>query len=84
MEVITMPKCKLNVTLDGDLIEYIKIYAEQQRTTVSEVLTQFILNLKRVKEKDPTEIILADNEFRETLMQTISSIQSGDAKWFKL
>jgi hypothetical protein len=78
-----MHKCKLNITLDGDLIEYIKIYAEQQRTTVSEVLTQFILNLKRVKEKDPTEIILADNEFKETLMQTISSIQSGDAKWFK-
>jgi hypothetical protein len=78
-----MPKCKLNITLDGDLIEYIKIYAEQQRTTVSEVFTQFILNLKRIKEKDPTEIILADNEFKETLMQTISSIKSGDAKWLK-
>lgn len=78
-----MPKCKLNITLDGDLIEYIKIYAEQQRTTVSEVFTQFILNLKRVKEKDPTEIILADNEFKETLMQTISGIQSGDTKWLK-
>ncbi|MCX5805348.1 MAG: DUF6364 family protein [Proteobacteria bacterium] len=78
-----MPKCKLNITIDGDLIEYIKIYAEQQRTTVSEVFTQFILNLKRVKEKDPTEIILADNEFKETLMQTIASIKSGDAKWLK-
>ncbi len=78
-----MPKGKLNITLDGDLIEYVKIYAEEQRTTVSEVFTQFVLNLKRVKEKDPTEIIFSDTEFKESLMQTISKIKAGDMKWFK-
>jgi len=78
-----MPKGKLNITLDGDLIEYVKIYAEQQRTTVSEVFTQFVLNLKRIKEQNPTEIIFSDPEFMESLMQTVSKIKTGDMKWFK-
>lgn len=83
MGVITVPKSKLNVTLDGDLIEYVKIYAEEQRTTVSEVFTQFVLNLKRVREKNPTEIILADPGFTESLLQTILKIKTGETKWFK-
>lgn len=82
-EVVITNKGKLNIMLDGDLIDYVKIYAEEQRTTVSEIFTQFILNLKRVKEKDPTEIILSDPEFKESLLQTISRIKAGDVKWFK-
>ncbi len=78
-----MPKGKLNVTLDGDLIAYVKVYAEEQRTTVSEVFTQFVLNLKRVKERDSTETILSDPDFAESFMKTISSIKSGEVKWFK-
>lgn len=46
-----MNKGKVNITLDRDLIEYIKAYTEEQRTTISEVFTQFILNLKRTKRK---------------------------------
>ncbi|MEW6089041.1 MAG: DUF6364 family protein [bacterium] len=34
-----MRKEKLNITLDRDLIEYAKIYAEQQRTSISEIFT---------------------------------------------
>lgn len=76
-----MNKGKVNITLDRDLIEYIKTYAEEQRTTISEVFTQFVLNLKRTKEKDPTEIIIADPDFRESLINTISRIRSGKMKW---
>ena len=78
-----MQKGKINITLDKDLIDYAKIYAEQQRTSVSEIFTQFILNLKRTKENDPTEVILADPDFKESLLETISSIKSGKVKWFK-
>lgn len=78
-----MLKSKINITMDRDLIEYIKSYAADQRTTVSEIYTQFVLNLKRAKEKDPTEIILADPDFKESLLQTISKIRSGDTRWFK-
>jgi len=78
-----MPKSKINITMDHDLVAYIKSYADEQRTSVSEVFTQFILNLKRAKTNDPTEIILADPDFRDSLMETISRIRSGKVKWHK-
>lgn len=77
-----MQKGKINITLDKDLIEYAKFYATEQRTSVSEIFTQFILNLKRTKENDPTDIIFADPDFKESLLQTISKIKSGKTKWF--
>jgi hypothetical protein len=78
-----MRKEKINITLDKDLIEYAKLYAEEQRTSVSEIFTQFLLNLKRAKEGDPTQIILADPDFRDSLLETISRIKSGKVKWSK-
>jgi hypothetical protein len=79
--MITMRKSKINITLDKDLIEYAKIYAEEQRTSVSEIFTQFILSLKRSKEGDPTEVILSDPDFKKSLLETISRIRSGKVKW---
>jgi hypothetical protein len=76
-----MAKGKINITMDQDLIEYAKIYASEQRTTVSEVFSQFVLNLKRVKEEDPTQIVLGDPSFGESLLETMSRIRSGDVKW---
>ena len=76
-----MSKGKMNITMDRDLIEYAKIYANEQRTTVSEIFSQFVLNLKRVKENDPTEIILGDPGFRDGLLETMMRIQSGDVQW---
>lgn len=78
-----MQKSKINITLDKDLIEYAKVYAKEQRTSVSEIFTQFILNLKRAREGDPTEIILSDPDFNKSLLQTISRIKSGKMKWHK-
>lgn len=76
-----MQKGKVNITMDQDLIEYAKSYATEQRTTVSEVFSQFVLSLKRVRENDPTETILGDPTFRESLVETISRIQTGNVKW---
>jgi hypothetical protein len=76
-----MSKGKMNITMDQDLIEYAKIYANEQRTTVSEVFSQFVLNLKRVRENDPSEIILGDPSFRDSLLETMTRIQSGDMQW---
>ena len=63
-----MAKRKLNLILDQELIEYAKAYAAEQKTTVSEVFTQLILNLKRRYGEDP--------EFREALMATMESIEA--------
>ena len=76
-----MQKSKINISMDQDLIEYAKLYASQQRTTVSEVFTQFILNLKRVHEDDPMQIVLDDPKFKDSLMATMAKIRSGNTKW---
>ncbi|MFH1287598.1 MAG: DUF6364 family protein [bacterium] len=78
-----MRKEKLNLTLDKDLIEYAKIYVQEQRTSVSEIFTQFVLNLKRVNENNQTEIIISDPKFSESLLESISKIRSGKMKWHK-
>ena len=76
-----MAKTKFNITLDKDLIEFSKLYATEQRTTVSELISQFLLNLKRTKSQDPTETIISDPEFNDSLMETISRIRNGKEKW---
>ena len=78
-----MRKSKINVTMDQDLIEYVKSYADEQRTSVSEVFTQFILNLKRAKAKEPMDIILSDPDFSDSLLRTIKRVKSGDVQWHK-
>jgi hypothetical protein len=76
-----MQKSRINLTLDADLIDFIKEYAETQRTTVSEVFTQFVLKLKRAKENDPTETILADPGFSDSLLSTIERVKTGKVTW---
>ena len=76
-----MQKSRINLTLDTDLVEFIKNYAESQRTSVSEVFTQFALKLKRNKENDPTEIIIADPEFSDALIETMAHIKEGKVAW---
>lgn len=78
-----MQKARINLTLDADLVVFIKEYAESQRTTVSEVFTQFALKLKRNKENDPTAIILSDPEFSDTLIETMTNIKEGKTVWKK-
>jgi len=77
-----MAKARLNISLDQDLIEFVKIYAEENRTTVAEVFTQFLLNLKRQKTGDPTELILSDKDFRESMLLTMKKLRTGKAKWY--
>jgi hypothetical protein len=77
-----MNKEKINISMDKDLIEFAKEYASLQRTSVSEIFTQFILNLKRNCENDPTEIIMADPDFRETVLDTIERTRTGNIKWY--
>lgn len=76
-----MQKTRINLTIDADLIDFVKEYAESQRTTVSEVFTQFALKLKRLKENDPMEIVLSDKDFLDALMNTVSRIKTGDVEW---
>ena len=76
-----MQKSRINLTLDADLVDFVKEYAESQRTTVSEVFTQFALKLKRNKENDPTEVIIADPVFSESLLEIMEKVKAGKVQW---
>jgi len=76
-----MPKTRLNISLDYDLADFIKLYAQENRTTASEVITQFILGLKRRSCRQHNETILADPEFSQALTEVHDRIKDGSAQW---
>lgn len=76
-----MQKSQIHITMNQDLTEYAKLCASNHRTTVSDAFTQFILNLKRIQENGPMQIVLADQGFRDSLLATTAKIRSGKATW---
>jgi len=49
MEIIGM-KCKYSFTIEDRLMDWFRLYVGEESTTMSAVLNQYILNLKRNKE----------------------------------
>ena len=76
-----MSKTRLNISLDQDLVDFVKIYVKENRTTVANVVTQLILALKRQAQGDSMEIILSDPDFHKALLDVQSRLRNGTAKW---
>ena len=76
-----MSKTRLNISLDQDLVSFIKIYVKENRTTVANVVTQLILALKRQAQGDSMEIILSDPDFHKAILDVQSRLRNGTAKW---
>jgi hypothetical protein len=77
-----MSKTRLNISIDYDLADFIKVYAQENRTTASEVVTQFILGLKRRTCRQQTDTVLADPHFSQALTEVHTRrIQDGSAQW---
>ena len=77
-----MVKTRLNISIDRDLSEYIKVYAKENRTTTSEIFTQFILGLKRRNQGDSMDLIYADPEFHKAVMDVKERLKDGSAEWY--
>ena len=77
-----MPKARLNISLDQDLVDFVKVYARENRTTVADVVTQFVLALKRQAQGDSMEIILSNPDFHKALLEVQSRLGNGTAKWY--
>ena len=77
----TMSKSRLNISLDHDLVNFIKVYARENRTTVADVITQFLLALKRRAQGDSMEIILSSPDFHKALIDVQLSLRDGTAEW---
>ena len=76
-----MSKTRLNISLDQDLVDFVKVYVQENRTTVANVVTQLILALKRQAQGDSMEIILSDPDFHKALLDVQSRLRNGTAKW---
>ena len=50
MENISMKKEKVSFTIDKDLIYWFRLHTKDEHTTMSALINQYILNLKRERE----------------------------------
>jgi len=76
-----MPKTRINISLDQDLADFAKAFAEENRTTVAEVMTQYLLCLKRRIDNENTESILSHPAFEESMDIAQQKLIDGRAKW---
>jgi hypothetical protein len=76
-----MSKTRLNVSLDQDIADFAKIFAAENRTSVAEIITQYLLSLKRSAEGENTEKILAHPAFEKAMQDAQRKLRNGTAEW---
>jgi len=76
-----MLKTRLNVSLDQDLAEFAKVFAAENRTSVAEMVTQYLLALKRRSEGEYVEKILAHPAFQKAMEDAQAKLRAGTAQW---
>ncbi len=76
-----MPKTRLNLSLDQDLVDFVKLFAAQQRLTVADVVTQYLLTLKRRAEREEMESVLSHPAFHQAMADVQARLQDGSAEW---
>jgi len=76
-----MPKTRLNVSLDQDLVDFAKVFAAENRTSVAEMVTQYLLALKRRVEGQHVEWVLKDPAFQQAMEDLQARLRDGTAEW---
>ncbi|VAX09547.1 hypothetical protein MNBD_GAMMA26-335 [hydrothermal vent metagenome] len=76
-----MPKTRINLSLDQDLADFAKIFASENRTTFADIVTQYLLALKREAEGKSMETILAHPAFKNAMANAQDKLRTGTAKW---
>ncbi len=76
-----MSKARLNLSLDQDLVEFLKVFATENRTSVADVVTQYVLSLKRRVEGERTEAILSHPAFHRAMADAQARLRDGSAEW---
>lgn len=76
-----MLKTRLNISTDKDLADFIKIYAAENRTTIANIVTQYILSIKRRVEGEKTNEILSNPIFHESMIEAQAKLQNGESTW---
>ncbi|MCK9296587.1 MAG: DUF6364 family protein [Desulfobulbaceae bacterium] len=76
-----MGKTRLNISLDKDLADFARIFAMENRTSVADVITQYLLSLKRRVEGQETEKIFAHPAFVQAMEEAQAKLRNGTAEW---
>jgi hypothetical protein len=76
-----MPKTRLNISTDQDLADFIKTFAIENRTTVAEIFTQYVLSLKRKVDGATIQDFFANPHFHEAMVEAQAKLQDGSAVW---
>lgn len=74
-------KIRLNISTDPDIADFIKVFTIENRTTVSDIFTQYILTLQRNSEGKQTEQILSNPIFHQNMKEAQEKLQRGTAEW---
>ena len=76
-----MAKGRINLSLDQDLVDFTKAFAAENRTTVADVITQYLLGLKREVQGENTAKILNHPAFHEAMADVHARLRDGQAEW---
>jgi hypothetical protein len=76
-----MSKTRINVSIDEDLAEFARVFAEENRTTVAEIVTQYFLAVKRRVEGEHVEQVLSHPAFEQAMEKALARLRDGRAKW---
>jgi hypothetical protein len=76
-----MAKTRINISLDQDLADFAKVFAAENRISVADMMTQYLLSLKRRIEGQDTEKILAHPAFHEAMQLAQVKLKDGSAQW---
>ena len=76
-----MRKVRVNITLDDDLARFLKGFSLSQRLSMSELINQWALSLKRSQENQDMKTILSSPEFYQSVLETLERCRSGKIKW---
>ncbi|MES9858575.1 MAG: DUF6364 family protein [Sedimenticola sp.] len=76
-----MPKTRINLSLDQDLADFAKMFAAENRTTFADIVTQYLLSLKKRTEGESVQIILSHPAFQDAMENAQAKLRDGTAKW---
>ncbi|OQY43751.1 MAG: hypothetical protein B6240_11760 [Desulfobacteraceae bacterium 4572_87] len=81
MQGVFMRKVRVNITMDEDLSKFLKGFSLSQRLSMSELINQWVLGLKRAQENQGMQTVLSSPEFYRSLLTTLEKTRTGEMKW---
>ncbi len=75
-----MSKTRLNLSLDRDLVDFVKTFAAENRTSVADVVAQYLLSLRRRVQGDVAETFLANPAFQAAMHDARVRLTDGTAE----